>query len=59
MRGVNNVTLKKSTVTKHPETHGSGQNPHRVVAPLKAKFRCFDRKEKKLLERENEECLLH
>jgi hypothetical protein len=38
-RGANNPTPEKSTVTKPPEPmeedHGGGQDPHRVLAPVR------------------------
>jgi hypothetical protein len=36
-RGANNPTLEKSTVTKPLDSYGEGQDPHRVVAPVKKK----------------------
>jgi hypothetical protein len=40
-RGANNLTPEKSAVTKPPapmvEDHGKGQDPHRVVVPVKKK----------------------
>jgi hypothetical protein len=34
-RGANDPTPEKFTVTETPETYGRGQDPYRIVAPLK------------------------